>query len=350
MHDTVWKKRGFIYKTGPTETQFRITIKNNAAGGGGNDWVLDDIKLATCYPNLINSPKDTATSCTSFPMSLSDTVKSFFNNYTNFCWEKSTDGVTWAGTGVCGTKVPTLVNGLWVYFVDTSFVTVKADSGTYYRLKVGTTFSNLSDPTCSVTNSQKIFLKVFNVNCVLLDVNLLNFMGDIANDNAILRWTSQNEKQLKEYVVEKSLDGINFSRADEVTAVNDINGASYIFNDPDKISSVAYYRLKLVSTSVNGNNYSKVVAIYNKDASFSVSAINPFKNSLKLVVFVPADGEAKMVLYDAYGNSVSKKNVQLYKGNTGIELDNVANLPSGVYFLRTQFNNNIHQNKLFKLN
>ena len=88
LHDTIWQKRGFIYKTGPAETQFRITIKNNAAGGGGNDWVLDDIKLATCYPNLVNSPKDTATACKGSSLTLSDTVKSYFNNYTYFCWEK----------------------------------------------------------------------------------------------------------------------------------------------------------------------------------------------------------------------------------------------------------------------
>ena len=62
-HDNNWQKRGFIYKTGPTETQFAITIKNNAAGGGGNDWVIDDIKLATCYPNLTMNPKDTSVSC-----------------------------------------------------------------------------------------------------------------------------------------------------------------------------------------------------------------------------------------------------------------------------------------------
>ncbi len=60
LHDNYWQKSGFIYKTGATETQFSITIKNNAAGGGGNDWVLDDINLSTCYPDLINSPKDTA--------------------------------------------------------------------------------------------------------------------------------------------------------------------------------------------------------------------------------------------------------------------------------------------------
>ena len=348
LHDTIWEKRGFIYKTGPTETLFRITIKNNAAGGGGNDWVLDDIKLATCYPNLVNSPKDTATSCTGYTLTLSDTVKSYFNNYTNFCWEKSTNGISWASTGVCGTKVPVLVNGLWQYVVDTSFTTVAADSGTYYRLKVGTTFSNLSNPTCSVNNSQRIFVKVYNVNCTLLDTKLLNFSGSIINDKAILRWTSQNEVNLKNYEVEKSIDGINFSRAGIVAAVNDINGASYAFNDPETIFSLAYYRLKLASMSNNDNKYSKIIVLYNKNALFKVNAVNPFKVNLKIDIFLPEDGNAAFNLFDVFGKTVSRKSIQLSKGTSKVVLDDVERLPAGMYILRTQFNNTIVQNKLFK--
>lgn len=350
LHDTIWEKRGFIYKTGPIETQFRITIKNNAAGGGGNDWVLDDIKLATCYPNLVNSPKDTATSCTGASLTLSDTVKSYFNNYTNFCWEKSTDGINWASAGVCGTKVPVLVNGLWVYVVDTSFITVKADSGTYYQLKVGTTFSNLSNPTCSVNNSQKIFLKVFNVSCTLLDAQLLNFSGSIMNDKAILQWTSQNETNLKAYEVEKSIDGTNFSQTGIVAAVNDINGASYTFNDAETISSLEYYRLKLASMSGNDNKYSKIIVLYNKDALFKVTAVNPFKGNLKIGIFLPEDGNVVFNLYDIFGRTVSRKNLQLSRGNSQVAWDNLEMLPAGMYILRTQFNNRIILNKLFEVN
>ncbi|MEO8763299.1 MAG: T9SS type A sorting domain-containing protein [Ginsengibacter sp.] len=350
LHDTLWQKRGFIYKTGSTETQFRITIKNNAAGGGGNDWVLDDIKLATCYPNLINNPKDTATSCTAASLTLSDTVKSYFNNYTNFCWEKSTNGTTWTSTGVCGSKAPTLVNGLWTYVVDTTFVTVKADSGTYYRLKVGTTSANLSDPNCSVTNSQKIFLKVFNVSCTLLDSKLIDFRGNIESDKSVLRWTTQNEKNLKEYIVEKSLDGINFYRVAAFSAINDIDAASYIFNDPEKISAVSYYRLDLISRSAGDHKYSRIISLYNYDALFRVSVVNPFKTDLKLDIFIPHEGQADIFLYDALGNQVCKKSIQLKKGNTAVMMDDVSKLPAGLYILRTQFNNKIIQNKLFKIN
>jgi len=348
-YDQTWVKRGFIYKTGPAETQFRITIKNNAAGGGGNDWVLDDIKLATCYPNLIMNPSDTATSCTGLPVALSDTVKSYFNNYVNWCWEKSNDGITWAGTGVCGTKVPVLVNGLWVYVVDTSFNSVAADSGKYYRLKVATTFSNLSNPSCAVNNSQKIFLKVFNVKCTILNAGIINFYGNIIDDKAILKWTSQNEQNMKEYEVEKSLDGINFLRTGLITAANDINGANYIFNDQENITSFAYYRLKLISQSNDRNEYSKIIILYNKNALLKVSVINPFKSDLKINIFLPEDGNVEVIVFNTFGKTITKEILHLNKGNSLSILDNVEHLPAGVYFLRTRFNNTVVLNKLFKV-
>ena len=347
-YDQTWVKRGFIYKTGAAETQFRITIKNNAAGGGGNDWVLDDIKLATCYPNLIMNPSDTTTTCAGLPVFLSDTVKSFFNNYANWCWEKSNDGITWGSTGVCGTKVPVLINGLWVYVVDTTFISVAADSGKYFRLKVATTFSNLSNPSCAVNNSQKIFLKVFNSNCIVLNAQILNFYGEIINDKAILKWSTQNEKNMKEYEVEKSVDGLNFSPIGLATAANDITGADYTFNDPENVNSLAYYRLKIVSLSNNSNQYSKIIMLYNKNALVKVSAINPFKNNLKINIFLPREGDVEFILFNAFGKTVNKNSLHLNKGNSQAILDDVEHLSSGIYILRTVFNNTIVQNKLIK--
>jgi hypothetical protein len=348
-YDQTWVKRGFIYKTGPTETQFRITIKNNAAGGGGNDWVLDDIKLATCYPNLIMNPSDTATACSGSSVLMSDTVKSYFNNYVNWCWEKSNDGITWFGTGVCGAQVPVLVNGLWQYVVDTTFNSVAADSGKYFRLKVATTFSNLSNPSCAVNNSQKIFLKIFNNNCSVLNAGIISdFYGNIINDKAILQWISQGERNMKEYDIEKSMDGINFYKVGAVTAANDINGAIYTFNDPENITSLAYYRLKLISQTGNRSEYSKIITLYNKNALLKVSVINPFKNNLKINVFLPAEGNVEFILFNAFGKTVSKKSVHLNKGNGQSILDEGEHLPAGVYILRTIYNNTVVQNKLFK--
>jgi hypothetical protein len=58
-----WVKKGFTYLTGPAQTSLTLTIRNNAPGGGGNDWALDDISLATCTPNLAMLPSPTANVC-----------------------------------------------------------------------------------------------------------------------------------------------------------------------------------------------------------------------------------------------------------------------------------------------
>jgi hypothetical protein len=349
QYDQTWVKRGFIYKTGPAETQFSITIKNNAAGGGGNDWVLDDIKLATCYPNLIMNPSDTATSCKGLPVSLSDTVKSYFNNYVNWCWEKSLDGINWFGTGVCGTKVPVLLNGLWVYVVDTTFTSVAADSGTFYRLKVATTVSNLTNPNCAVNNSQKIFLKNYKLKCFILDAKLLDFYGNLVNDKAVLRWTSQSEENLKKYEIEKSSDGTNFISIGIVPAANDRGGSNYKFIDPEVLFTFAYYRLKLISES-NNYNYSIIIVLYNQNATFKVIAVNPFKSSIRVTAFVPEDGNVQFNLYDMYGKIVSKKSIECARGNSQTIIADLERLPAGMYILRTLFNNTTIQNKLFKTN
>lgn len=344
-----WVKRGFMYKTGPTETQFNITIKNNAPGGGGNDWVLDDIKLATCYPNLTMNPSDTGRTCAGLMIHLSDTVRSYFNNYTKYCWEKTTDGITWTSLGVCGTGVPVQKNGLWEYVADYAFTPVAADSGSSFRLKVATTAANLSDPSCAVGNSQKVFLKVYNMDCSVLEAKFLDFSGKIANDKATLKWVSQNETNLKEYEIEKSLDGINFYKSGTIASINDQNGANYIYNDPGTVSSVVYYRLKLISHNVNDQKYSKAIVLYNRDASFKISTTNPFKDNLKVDIFIPEDGMVVLNLLDVFGRVVSKKSIQIFKGNSQAVLDNVSKLPTGMYVLRAIHNGKIIQNKLYKV-
>lgn len=347
-HDNSWQKRGFMYKTGPTESSFTISIKNNAAGGGGNDWVLDDIRLVTCYPNLSMNPSDTATACAGYPITLSDTVKSYFDTYVYYRWETSADGLNWAPVNAGSSKVPTVENGLYVYHVDTVLVPVKADSATYYRVKVGTTTSNLNNPNCSVYNSQRMFLKVYSSTCPILGVSLLDFTGTFVNDKSLLKWTSENEDNLLAYEVEKSFDGIHFTNEGIVTALHQKGASAYTFTDRQNIVTTTFYRLKLLTKSDTGYKYSKIVSVYKTQSAFTITTVNPFKNRVKMNVFVPSEGVIEFNLCDIFGNVVRNKTAELYKGNSLQTLDDVFNLPTGIYILRAVFNGDVVQNKLVK--
>jgi len=348
-YDKKWAKRGFIYKTGPTDTSFVITIKNNAAGGGGNDWALDDIKLATCYPNLIMNPNDTATACVNIPITISDTVKSYFNNYGNYQWERSVDGVVWTAIGTGGSKTPVLENGLYVYHVDYVLNPSVGDSGTYFRLKVATTPFNISNINCSVDKSQKVFLKVYNAGCGVLESGLLNFSGSISNNRSNLYWAVENGDNIKGFDIEKSTDGVHYSRVGNVGYDEVSYNGGYSFTDPDNTSNVNYYRLKLLNHN-NTTAYSKTIMLYTRNSLFKVSAINPFSNNLKINIFLTEKGIVQLNLSDMYGKILAKKTVELNNGNSQVTFDNINTLPSGMYILNAVHNGVRVQNKLIKNN
>lgn len=343
-----WVKRGFIYKTGPTETGFDITIKNNAPGGGGNDWVLDDIKLATCYPNLIMNPSDTAKLCANFMAHLSDTVKSYFNNYTSFCWQKSVDGINWTNTNNCGTAVPEFKDGLWVYVVDTVFTVLASDSGTHYRLKVATTFDNLGEEKCAVDNSQKVFLQVFSMNCRALEEKFLNFSGKLISGFTELKWTTGGQYEPGEYEVERSPDGINFKKIGIVKTATSLANTGYQFIDPDRVNGAIYYRLKLIGHAGKNKTYSKTIHLDNANSGYTVTTTNPFRGQIKLDVFLPVAGELNIQISSVLGRLLVKKSVPLFEGNSQFILPETAALPQGWYILRTIFKGQVVQVRLFK--
>ncbi len=83
------------------------------------------------------------------------TVQSYFSNYVNYKWQKSTDdGATWTDDGSPGTGTPT-VNGSGEYEYTVNypqFVATQSDSGTQYRLIVATTPSNLTS-ACALSGT-----------------------------------------------------------------------------------------------------------------------------------------------------------------------------------------------------
>jgi hypothetical protein len=351
MHYTgTWQKRGFIYKTGPTETSFVMGIKNNAPGGDGNDWVLDDINLSTCYPNLMMNPNDTAEICAGYMMTVSDTIRSFFDNYGSYQWETSTDGTTWTASGSPQSKTPVLVNGLYEYHVDSILAPTAADSGHYLRVKVATSTSNLSDINCSVDRSQQVFLKVYSGKCDTLNAKILDFSGRVISGKNLLQWIVQNDNDIEKYEIEKSVDGIHFASAGVVNPKEAKDMDGYTFTDPENTSNVNYYRLKLTSQSKKALSYSKTIMLYNRTSQFKISTINPFKNNLKVNIFLPELGKVEMNLFDMYGKCLIKKSVQLGAGSSEVTFDNVSTLPSGMYILTVFHNGTEVQNKLIKSN
>jgi len=350
-----WIKKGFTFLTGPAQTSFTLKFFNNAPGGGGNDWALDDIAVATCSPNMKYSPSINPTICDSNTLRIYDTVRSFFNNYTFYKWQRSTNGgATWTDvTAASGPSVPTWNGTEWQYVTFYDIPTSKTlviNNGDKYRLVVATTLANLSSVTCNFTDVGNI-ITLSIINCgFVLDAKLLSFAGQINNNLATLQWTTTGENESIYFDVERSTDGANYSLVSTVNGHNDYvsEKSNYSFTDAQPMSSTTYYRLRMRNTR-GQSIFSKTVQLNKTTAGLTfVAVINPFQNALNFDVSSDHSGKLNAELIDQTGKTVRKNQFDVADGVSSLSFNNTDNLPAGFYVLRVQLGDSFIQKKVIK--
>ncbi|MEJ8816821.1 hypothetical protein [Lacibacter sp. H407] len=336
-----WVKKGFVFKTGVGQTALTISIKNNAPGGGGNDWVMDDISFATCLPTLTMRPTNSPTYCDNNQVDISVAVSTFFDNYNYYQWERSTDnGTTW----ISAPESPSVQSfGFTNYsgeYRDTaalpSFIASSTYNGYKYRIRVGTSTTNLSSGSCALYNDVDIITINVQPSCAVLPVEILQFNVQLKNEFAVLHWKAKQEANLIGYTVERSTDGRNFTSVGMLTAKGaQSNEEQYFFNDTKLVYGKVYYRLRL-SAVQGGTKFSNVLTVQPGQAKlFDVSnLVNPIASKLSFQVIVAEKEQIDVQLLDATGRFILTKKLAVSKGTNAMMLDVPDNLQPGSYIVR----------------
>jgi uncharacterized repeat protein (TIGR01451 family) len=358
LHTGQWIQKGLTYLTGPTQTSMIIHIRNNAPGGGGNDWAIDDIAVASCLPNIDLTPNKPDTLCQGADDTVRFKVSSYFNNYTEWQLEKSVDGgATWSSagndtTGASSTGSSTPVynssTNQYEYLVTRYFRLSTGDTLTTYRLTVASTSSNLSNSNCAITGSAHKF--VYGVNCmIILPTNIISFRGNTENGFANLQWISGNETSNITYTIERSDDQVNFVPAGTIQGnAGEGLGATYHFTDAKAVGAATYYRINMTSSKYN--KYSTVILLSNSGINFDLKALtNPFSDWLSFDLTVPNDNAASFTLVDMYGRIVKQVKQNVSKGLNSIRLYNLSILPDGTYTLQVRCADNMINKKVIKI-
>ncbi len=351
-----WVKRGFVYLTGPTETSFLLTLRNNAPGGGGNDWALDDIAVNTCLPNMRYSPSLNPSVCQNNPVVINDTIRSYFNTYQNYKWQRSTDnGTSWSDiSGATGTSSPVWNGSAWEYItsytVPTSATTL-SNAGDKYRVVVSTTAGNLSNSNCQVTDGvSQIALNVMDCG-VVLNTDLLSFNGKLANNRSNLFWTTTREHEALRFNVEKSFDGSNFTKIGSVNGhnVNSAENNHYSFTDSSILAGKTYYRIMLTNPA-GKMKFSRIIQLNSNSLDdFKVGVMtNPFQKDLQFDVTLNSDSKIKVALLNASGAPVRQKDFTAYSGINYFALQDLQSLSQGIYILQVQSKDQTITKKLIK--
>jgi hypothetical protein len=354
-----WMKKGFVFITGDTQTTVTFSIRNNSQGGGGNDWAMDDIGVATCMPNMAYSPSANPSVCTMNARTIYDTVRSFFNNYVYYVWQRSTDGGTiWSDlSSPQGPTTPTfnVARQSWEYlthFVVPPAWTTLADNGDLYRVVAATTVANLGTGACVFTDAIP-FLTMNVMNCgTPLKIDLLSFNGKLDGDYADLTWTTSKEDEPVKYQLERSTDGSHFSTVGTISGYN--NNASenvYTYNDPEAVVGKIYYRVVIIN---NGNNkkYSRTISLSKvNENNFELrTVVNPFSNSLYFDISAPGTMKIEAEIMDMNGTVVKRKTYLVHQGVNMLQLPDTGTLPGGNYIFRVKNNNQILSKKIVKGN
>ena len=350
-YSSLWEKKGFTYLTTSSQTSFTLTIRNNSPGGGGNDWAVDDVSLATCEPNVNLNITPVLNGCDGIQVDFNAKVTSYFPNYTYYKWQKSIDnGVTWNDSGIDGTGSPNLVSGQWEYTaVYPSFIAHTIDSGHRYRAVTATNSSNLANSNCAFNNNGNTMLNIMNCSGVL-DVKLLAFSGSLINKKSTLKWISSNENNFSHYEVEKSIDGRSFFKIGLVKGNNNNETSVYSFVDIDDITNNVYYRLKMVNKD-GLFKYNEVILVSNTKSVFSVSGYtNPFHNFINIDYTLPNSGKVRFRIVDTYGKTVFMQTVNGKKYLNNNKLENLDNLASGIYSITVFYENVSITKRILKIN
>jgi hypothetical protein len=150
-----------------------------------------------------------------------------------------------------------------------------------------------------------------------------------------VEWTNQTEKNVLQYIVERSADGRDFSelRVQRPTS-NHGDAASYTAFDATPVAGINYYRIK--AQEIDGNIlYSKILRVETSDARTGMVLYpNPVVNHQFTVALTGIQpGDYLMTVISTTGQPVLQKNLAVRSGAITESILLPGSVRPGVYTL-----------------
>lgn len=139
----IWQTYGFTFTTAPGVTELQLSLRNNAPGGLGNDFAMDNISFRPCGPALALSEVNPQVHCPGDAVELSLDIGPGFTDPVIQWQVSSDDGESWEDVGAV-TSNATL-----------SVASVPSD--VRYRALVAESLANLTAPACRITSNEFTF-------------------------------------------------------------------------------------------------------------------------------------------------------------------------------------------------
>lgn len=185
--------------------------------------------------------------------------------------------------------------------------------------------------------------------------SLLAFSAVPYDDKMLISWSMIPSINDHHFAVERSINGVDFTRLGIVNAVPASNTVNdYLYTDPHPVASgVTYYRIKYYAQDGQFVQYT-ATAVSTKNKFTSELVIEnvepqPFKTSVDVSYTTAVSGEVLLQLVDKMGTVIYSEKVQASKGKNICVLRPEAELNAGTYVLNLTHNNKSVSKKIVKL-
>ncbi|MBL0359207.1 MAG: T9SS type A sorting domain-containing protein [Chitinophagaceae bacterium] len=191
--------------------------------------------------------------------------------------------------------------------------------------------------TGAVAGEKTYYFDDIQFGAAVLPVKMTSFKAVVANNNAQIKWTTENEINNSHYEIERSNDAVHFTTKGRVNGSGTSSlSRSYSFTDPlSAAPAIVYYRLKIVD--IDGRfSYSTIVALRTNGllgtGNFSVYP-NPFVTHIKVSLSSPEAAVVGFRMLSLEGKEILNRKVALQQGDNVVVLKDFGVLPKGNYVL-----------------
>jgi RHS repeat-associated protein len=249
--------------------------------------------------------------------------------------------LSWTGTddvAGCGVKSYTLyvsTNGVSFYILKSGITR----TDTTIRLAQDSSYCFFVLATDSVGNMEALRpgeIKCTTISGGVLPVTWLYFRGANKDKDNVLEWATTNEQNSKNFILERSLNAVNFISIATIAAQgNSTSQQNYDYKDVgiDKLNSaVFYYRLK--QFDLNGSFKTSNIVRLNYNQKGIINSIvypNPTQGMITVTVGDRALVGTQALVYDVNGRLLQQVKIAAQSQSF-----NFNSLVNGIYFIRLE--------------
>jgi hypothetical protein len=159
-----------------------------------------------------------------------------------------------------------------------------------------------------------------------LPVTIASFNAARSGSESVLQWQTAIEQNSREFVIERSADGKNYTEIGSVPAAGDSKTLlNYTYTDPQPLPNNNFYRLKQVD--LDGNFDYSLVRMVSFSTTASTRLIWYLTGKTSAGILLQGGNDEPYALYDTGGRL-------LRAGNLSFGATQVSQLPPGIYFVR----------------